>query len=131
MSVLDEVFASLEAMNPLQLLLAFIGCIAYAFAQGGLLPLRGRRVAWFAAAAAATGFAFSSADWTRATMLVSFALVGMGLFVATVWLTCRALGLRPPQPPVAAATAGNIADPAADADAAPRISRPGNPAHSV
>lgn len=130
MSVLDEVFASLEAMSPLQLLLAFIGCIAYAFAQGGLLPLRGRRMAWFAAAAAAAGFAFCSSDWTRATMLVCFALVGMGLFVASVWLTSRALGLRPPQPRAEAATAGNVDDPIA-ADAAPRTSRPGDPAHSV
>ena len=70
MSVLGDVFGSLESMSQLQLLLAFIACIAYAFAQGSLLPSRGRRIAWAAAAASAVGFAFESADWTRAAMLL-------------------------------------------------------------
>jgi hypothetical protein len=92
MSVLGDVFGSLKSMSQVQLLLAFIACIGYAFAQGNLLPSRGRRIAWIAAALSAAGFAFVSADWTHATMLLGFAVAGMGSFVAMVWLTSRALG---------------------------------------
>lgn len=95
MSVLGDVFGSLGSMSQLQLLLAFIACIGYAFAQGSLLPPRGRRAAWFFAALAAAGFAFESPDWTYAAMLLGFALAGMGSFVAIVWLTSRALGFGP------------------------------------
>lgn len=92
MSVMDDVLASLETMTQWQLLLAFIACIGYAFAQGSLLLPRGRRIAWAAAALAAAGFVFESRDWTLATMLLGFAMVGLGSFVLLVWLTCRALG---------------------------------------
>lgn len=92
MSVLGDVFGSLESMSQVQLLLAFVACIGYAFAQGNLLPSRGRRVAWVAAALSAAGFAFVSPNWTHATMLLGFAIVGMGSFVALVWLTSRAIG---------------------------------------
>jgi len=92
MSVLGDVFGSLDSMSQVQLLLAFIACIGYAFAQGNLLPSRGRRIAWGAAALSAAGFAFVSADWTQATMLLGFAVAGMGSFVALVWLTSRVIG---------------------------------------
>ena len=48
MSVLGDVFGSLKSMSQVQLLLAFIACIGYAFAQGSLLPGRGRRLAMVA-----------------------------------------------------------------------------------
>ena len=40
----------------------------------------------------AAGFAFVSANWTHATMLLGFAVAGMGSFVALVWLVSRAIG---------------------------------------
>ena len=131
MSVLGDVFGSLKSMSQVQLLLAFIACIGYAFAQGSLISWRGRRVAWAAAAFAATGFAFESADWTHATMLLGFAIVGMGSFVALVWLTSRALGFgQPPANPdaVAAENAFGLNAPSVPQ---PRGKRPGKHAHSI
>ena len=128
MSVLDKVLASLETMTQWQLLLAFIGCIAYAFAQGSLLLPRGRRVAWIIAAAAALGFVFTSSDWTLATMLLGFAVAALGTFVAAVWLTCRAIGFGKSSggPEVEWPSTS----PAALASAQQRRSRQGEPADS-
>ena len=128
MSVLDKVLASLETMTQWQLLLAFVGCIAYAFAQGSLLPPRGRRIAWITAAAAALGFVFTSHDWTLATMLLGFAFAALGTFVAAVWLTCRAIGFGKSNG--AAAVEWPSTAPAALASAQQRRSRQGEPAHS-
>ncbi|MEP7099220.1 MAG: hypothetical protein ABI781_01840 [Burkholderiales bacterium] len=129
MTVLSDVFGSLRSMTQLQLLLAFIACIGYAFAQGSLLAFRGRRAAWIAAALAAIGFAFESDDWTHATMLLGFAIAGMGSFVAVVWLTSRALGIDH----------GDVSLQAVETEPAPlqpnpartRATPPSAPAHSV
>ena len=131
MSVLGDVFGSLESMSQLQLLLAFIACIAYAFAQGSLLPSRGRRIAWAAAAASAVGFAFESADWTRAAMLLGFAIAGMGTFIALVWLTSRALGFGRIPPVVDIAAAESVPAPGATRGTTPRGSTAGDHAHST
>jgi hypothetical protein len=93
MSVLGNVFDSLKAMSLLQLLLAFIACTGYALVQGHLLAPRGRRNAGIAAALAAAGFVFESREWTYAAMLLTFAVAGLGVFVALVWLTSRLLGV--------------------------------------
>ena len=93
MSMLGDVFGSLESMSLMQLLLAFFACSAYASAQGSLLPPKGRRFAWVTAAVAAGGFVADSSEWTFAAMLLGFAIAGMGSFIALVWLTSRALGL--------------------------------------
>lgn len=129
MSVLDKVLASLQAMTHWQLLLAFAGCIAYAFAQGSLLLPRGRRIAWVVAALAATGFVIESRDWTHATMLLGFALVGLGSFVGLVWLVCRALGFGRRGGGTADLDWPSTAPAGLSAAQAPR-SHPGTPAHS-
>lgn len=131
MSVLGDVFGSLESMSQVQLLLAFIACIGYAFAQGSLLPWKYRRIAWAAAVLAAAGFAFESADWTRAAMLLGFAIAGMGSFIALVWLTSRALGLGRSAPSIDAAVADPVPAPAASRSAAPRGPTAGDHAHSI
>ena len=92
MSVIGEVFGSLRTMTLLQLLLAFLACTGYAVAQGALVGPRGRRFAVLTAAIAAFGFALESAQWTQATMLMAFAVGGLGLFVATVWLMSLTIG---------------------------------------
>jgi hypothetical protein len=97
MSVLDDVFASLRAMSLVQLLLAFVACTGYALAQGGLVSVKGRRAAWAFTVLAAIGFAFESAEWMYAAMLVSFAVAGLGVFVACAWLLSRALGFSKPR----------------------------------
>jgi hypothetical protein len=93
MSVLDEVFDSLRLMTQLQLLLAFLACTGYALAQGKLVPAKGRRIAGSVAFIASAGFAFESTQWMHAAMLLTFAIAGLGLFVAATWLISRALGL--------------------------------------
>lgn len=97
MSVLDDVFGSLRAMSLVQLLLAFVACTGYALAQGGLVSAKARRVAWAFTLLAAFGFALESAEWMYAAMLVSFAVAGLGVFVACAWLLSRALGFSKPR----------------------------------
>ena len=97
MSVLDDVLNSLRSMSQLQLLLAFVACTGYALAQGSLIGAKGRRIAWGAALLSTVGFAFESAEWMYAAMLVSFAIAGLGLFVASAWLLSRALGFSQPR----------------------------------
>lgn len=89
MSVLGHVFDSLKAMSLLQLLLAFLACIGYAGAQGGLLGSRGRQWAGLTALVAAAAFTVLAADWMAATMLVAFAVAGLGVFVALAWVLSR------------------------------------------
>ena len=131
MSVLGDVFGSLDSMSQMQLLLAFVGCIGYAFAQGNLLPRKGRRIAWAAAVVAAAGFAFESADWTRAAMLLGFAIVGMGTFIALVWLTSRALGLSRNPPAIDNTAAAELPATGTARSAPQRGQNPGDHAHSI
>jgi len=114
MSVLGEVFDSLRLMTQLQLLLAFLACTGYALAQGKLVPPKGRRIAGSVAFVCAAGFAFESTEWMHAAMLLSFAIVGLGLFVAATWLISRALGF----------TAQRDGTAATDADTSPAASPP-------
>ncbi len=91
MSVLGHVFDSLAGMSLLQLLLAFMACMGYATAQGGLLAPRGRQLAGATALAAAGAFTLLSTDWTAAIMLVAFAVAGLGLFVSAAWVLSRSV----------------------------------------
>jgi hypothetical protein len=97
MSVLDDVVGSLRAMSLVQLLLAFVACTGYALAQGGLIGVKGRRIAWSFAVLGAFGFAFESAEWMYAAMLATFAVAGLGFFVACAWLLSRVLGFSRPR----------------------------------
>lgn len=131
MAVLGDVFDSLQTMSQVQLLLAFIACMGYAFAQGNMLPVKGKRLAWVAAALASTGFALQSSDWTHAAMLLGFAVAGLGSFVALVWITSRALGFARSSPRAEPDAALGEA-PLAPTSATPsRPGRAGDHAHSV
>lgn len=137
MSVLGDVFGSLRAMSQLQLLLAFLACTGYALAQGALVNAKGRRIAGSMALLAAAGFAIESSQWMYAAMLATFAIAGLGVFVASAWMLSRALGLTKPR---AVAEAAELADSAA-ADVAVTHAQPAilaralpqhnGPAHSV
>ena len=131
MTGLGDVFGSLKATSQLQLLLAFIACIAYAFAQGSLLASKGRRLAWFTTLCAAVGFTFESDDWTHAIVLLGFAVAGMGSFVAVVWLTSRALGFRRASSSTSNDSLDSDLSSIAPADARSRVSQPGDHAHSI
>jgi hypothetical protein len=93
MAVLGDVFDSLRFMSLLQLLFAFFACIGYACAQGRLFGPRGRRNAGAVAGIGAIGFVLESREWMQGAMLIAFAIAGMGVFIAMVWLTSRLLGM--------------------------------------
>ena len=131
MSVLGDVFDSLKAMSLLQLLLAFFACTGYAVAQGRLFGPKGRRRAWALAAVGAAGFAFESAEWTYATMLLGFAVAGLGMFVATVWFASWALGFARMRVPLPVDTLVDESFAAAPAGTRARAARSSEPAHSI
>ena len=92
MSVLGNVFDTLKAMSLLQLLLAFLACTGYTLAQGSLLTLRGRAAAGTISVVATLAFVRLGGGWTQNTMLVAFAVAGIGVFVAIAWVSGRLLG---------------------------------------
>ena len=130
MSVLGEVFNSLKAMSLLQLLLAFMACIGYALAQGALVGSRGRRYASGLAAVGAIGFAVESSQWMNAAMLLAFAVAGMGMFVAFVWITSRMLGFAGVMPGGLPMEPVDSAEPQS-ASARARLPQPTEHAHSI
>jgi hypothetical protein len=124
MSVLEGVFESLTTMSHWQLLLAFIACIGYGLAQGGLLGPRGRHRATGASLFGAIGFILLSADWMQAAMLVAIAVAGLGSFTAAVWLVCRLLGVQREPAALLAAPATAQAAPMPPDTARPHRNRP-------
>ena len=104
MLVFDDVFDCLRYMTLPQLLLAFLACIGYALSQGRLLDTGGRRLAAGVAASSAVGFVVLSPDWMSASMLVAFAIAGIGIFVALAWLLSTWVGLSRGAAPAAEGT---------------------------
>lgn len=103
---LTDVFDGPRTMGLLQLLLAFVACIAYLLAQGRLLGVVGRRRAALGAVGSIAGFVAMDRDWASAIVLVAFAVAVLGLFAAIAWLTARAIGMgHPPIPDAVAARA--------------------------
>ena len=94
MSVLADVFDILRTLSLLQLLLAFIACIGYTLAQGSLLNLRGRAAAATISVVATLAFVLLGSSWAQNTVLVAFAVAGLGVFVAIAWASGRLLGFR-------------------------------------
>jgi hypothetical protein len=93
MSVMSEVFTTLQAMSLLQLFLAFVACIGYTVAHGNLVEsLRARGLAAGTAFMGAVGYATLCTQWVHAAMLVAFAMAGLGLFIGAVWLVSGVLG---------------------------------------
>ncbi len=98
-----SVFDDLKTMGLLQLLLAFVACMAYLLAQGHLLNRGGRGWAGALAIGSAAGFIVMGRDWTNAVVLIAIAVAGIGSFTAIVWLTARAIGIDRGAPPEAVA----------------------------
>ncbi len=93
MFALTGVFDGPRTMGLLQLLLAFVACMAYLLAQGRLLGAAGRRRAALVAFGSVAGFVAMDRDWASAIVLVAFAVAALGSFAALVWLTTRAIGM--------------------------------------
>ena len=93
MSVLGDVFDSLKTTSLLELLLAFVACTGYMLAQGRLFAGRARALTATVSLLATLAFVLVGATWAHSTMLVAFAMAGLGAFVGLAWLCARLLGL--------------------------------------
>jgi len=72
-----------------QLLLALVFLCSYGVALGGMLGATGRWRAAGVAAGSAITFGFFTDPWEHAVMMVAFAVIGFGLFLALAWLLGR------------------------------------------
>ena len=90
---MSDLNTSLHAMQFEQLLLAFAFLISYPLTLSAFAGTFGRRCAAGAALLAATGFAATTTPWLHGVMLIVFAVVGFGLFIATVWAMSAVLGV--------------------------------------
>lgn len=115
-SVIGDIQASLDAFGVEQQACVLAILISYPLAIGALLERRGRRVAAAVAAASAIGFVVNTDPWMHAVLLIALALVGVGVFIAGVYLAdavsrriaLRGMALPEPEPlpePVPAAAA--------------------------
>lgn len=102
MTVIGDVFDSLEKMSQEQLLLAFVAGIGYTLAQGGLLAARTRTLAALVATVSALAFVLLGPAWAQSAMLVAFSVAGLGAFVAIAWVCGRLLGFGAAMPSAAA-----------------------------
>ena len=91
--MLHSVFGSLQSMTSIQLLCGFLTCMCYAALQGSLLDGTLRRAAASMCVLSASGFVLAGDNWVFGFMLLAFAVAGMGLFAALVWLLGRFLGV--------------------------------------
>ncbi|KQU80602.1 MULTISPECIES: hypothetical protein [unclassified Rhizobacter] len=112
-----------------QLLLALIFLCSYGMALGGMLGATGRWRAAGVAASSAIGFGFLTDPWEHAVMMVAFAVIGFGLFLALAWLLARApewfLRGEPVETPMASRE--NLADVGIEADVPVRTPVPATP----
>ena len=133
MAGLGNVFASLQTMSLLQLLLGLVACTGYALAQGSLVGGRTRVIACGMALSAAFGFAIEATEWTHGVMLMAFAVTGLGLFVVAVCWLSALMGFNGYH---ATAVDSSFLAPESDFDipaipARPRVETRTRPAHSI
>lgn len=86
---MSDLHQSLRQMGLPQLLLALLFLCSYGIALGSLFGPLGRWRAGGVAAASAVAFGFFTDPWEHAVMLIAFALIGFGLFIALAWLLAR------------------------------------------
>jgi len=86
---MSDLHQSLRHMGLPQLLLALIFLCSYGVALGGMLGATGRWRAAGVAASSALTFGFMTDPWEHAVMMVAFAVIGFGLFLALAWLLAR------------------------------------------
>lgn len=90
---MSDLNTSLHAMQFEQLLLAFAFLISYPLSLSHYVGVRGRIVAVLASLVAAVGFASMTTPWLHGVMLLVFAILGMGVFIAAVWGLSAVLGV--------------------------------------
>ena len=90
---MSELHNTLRTMGFIQLLLAFVFLTGYALALSSLTGALGRKRAGVVALLAAVGFAAITQPWVHGVLLMVFAVAGLGLFIAIVWMLSRLFGL--------------------------------------
>jgi hypothetical protein len=82
---MNDLGQTLETMDSTRLLLALVFVAGYAAAIGRLATERGRR--WSTGLATLAGLAFVGLTnpWVHGALLVVFAVVGVGAFIALAW----------------------------------------------
>ena len=133
MAVLGNVFASLQTMSLLQLLLGLVACTGYALAQGSIVGGRTRVIACGTAFSAALGFASEAPEWTYGVMLIAFAITGLGVFIVAVCWLSTLMGCNENH---ATAADSSFLEPESDSDipaipVRPRVETRTRPAHSI
>lgn len=83
---MSELHQTLRTMGLPQLLLALVFLCSYGVALGGMLGATGRWRAGGVAAGSALAFGFLTDPWEHAVMMVAFAVIGFGVFLALSWL---------------------------------------------
>lgn len=86
MSVFGELRVSLNAIDVEQQASLFLFLISYPLALGELLGQRGKRVARGATALSVVAFAALTDPWIHGVLLAVMLVVGMGLFIVSVYL---------------------------------------------
>jgi hypothetical protein len=86
---MSDLHQSLRHLGLPQLLLALIFLCSYGVALGGMLGATGRWRAAGVAASSALAFGFMTDPWEHAVMMVAFAVIGFGLFLALAWLLAQ------------------------------------------
>lgn len=83
---MSDLHQTLRHIGLFQLLLALIFLCSYGVALGGMLGAAGRWRAAGVAAVSAVTFGFFTDPWEHAVMMVAFAVIGFGAFLALSWL---------------------------------------------
>jgi hypothetical protein len=82
---MSEVLNSLQGIRVEGYVFGFLFFASYSFTLTEFIGTRGRRWAVLAAVANAAGFAATAPAWEHGVLLVAFAVVAMGGFMALSW----------------------------------------------
>jgi len=93
MTVLNELDTTLHAMSVVHIALMFTFLTSYPLALGEMFDTPGRRRAGLIALVAAVGFAATTPVWVHGALLIVFAVVGVGTFIAAVCALSTVLGI--------------------------------------
>jgi hypothetical protein len=89
---MNELNHTLQNMGGLQLLLALLFLGSYAMLLGGFVDGRAQAIAALVAVVSAGAFIARTRPWEHGVLLVTFVVVGMGVFIAAAWLLTRLAG---------------------------------------
>jgi nitrate reductase gamma subunit len=89
---MNELNHTLQNMGGLQLLLALLFLGSYAMLLGGFVDGRAQAVAALVSVASAVAFVARTSPWAHGVLLVTFVVVGMGVFIAVAWMVTRLAG---------------------------------------